>query len=88
MPSISKAGSGSAYPSFCANAKVGANSLPSSILDKIKFEVPFNMPEIFEMLFAANSSLRSFITGVPAHTADSKRTLTPFLFAMLNISSP
>ena len=47
------------------------------MLDKIKFEVPFSIPEILDTLFAASSSFNSLIIGVPAHTEDSNKTLTP-----------
>jgi hypothetical protein len=54
----------------------------------MKLDVPFSIPEIFDILFAANSSFNNFIIGVPAQTADSKRTLTLFSSANLKISSP
>ena len=51
------------------------------MFDKIKLDVPFSIPAILLTLFADNSSVKSLIIGVPAHTADSKRTFTPFEFA-------
>ena len=88
MPSISKLGSGSAYPFSWANFKVWSKSAPSSIWESIKFDVPFNIPDILLILLPANSSFSILMIGVPAHTDDSYKTWTFFSLALVNISSP
>ena len=44
-PDMSKVGSGSAKPSFCAKERAVSKDNPSSaILEKIKLDVPFKIP--------------------------------------------
>ena len=54
----------------------------------MKLVVPFSIPDIFEILFAAKSVLRSLMIGVPAHTEDSKYIETPASFEALNSFAP
>ena len=71
-PFKSDLGFDSAYPNFLALFKTSSKFIfILSILDKIKFDVPFNIPAIIEILFAASSSVSRLIIGVPAHTEDS-----------------
>ena len=71
---MSAVGSASAYPRSVASLSACSNSIPSSVIFvRMKFVVPFIIPIISDMLFAARHCLRGLIIGIPPATAASKR---------------
>src|SRR5271156_1833316 len=68
-PSTSSVGSASAYPRSCAWRSVASNSAPSSMLLRMKLQVPFKMPWRRLMRSPASPCCTAGITGTPPATA-------------------
>ena len=89
IPSISKVGSSSAYPSACASFNTSLKSLPFSFMSvRIKLPVPLMIPATDSTLFALSPCSRALMIGIPPATEASKRNRTFFLFASLMSSFP
>ena len=88
-PSISKVGSASAYPSFCASASTVAKGKPRErISDKMKLVVPLIIPATHSMRLAVKPSRIALMIGIPPATAASNATITPLAEAAAKISVP
>ena len=79
----------SAYPSFCAFFKDVLNSFfSSSILLKIKLEVPFKIPVILFIFIPLKLLFNVDIIGIPPATDASKPIFTLFSSAIFAILYP